>query len=271
MMWKTIARTLVLITIFVLIYYYPLYIFSDDERFFAFDTYNNMPSHLYDYYDMKFLEEIADALHSFQEENSRYPTNDEGLEAIAKRMSRPLIDREYYYYRQFASFPILYENRRGMDERLFLDSPVEQGLGYYSLKVDEGIYIYSVSALNFRMQYLDDYSRSKSIVVTNTFFFVLILFVLGIVYIILRPRNSHLTPIQLFLHIIIAIFFLSSDFESGRQYTSCYATAGYVPEENPYKDTAVTRNLLEKYYSRNVIKKETYDKLMKSISIEERK
>lgn len=53
--------------------------------------------------------------------------------------------------------PYGYENRRGLDASLFDGSPVDDGDDRYALKVDEGIYVYSVAGQLWADEYDSDY------------------------------------------------------------------------------------------------------------------
>ena len=129
---------------------------------------------------------ITQHLKSYYTQNNHYPTNDEGLtvlndlrEELAKQqygLPAPMgiaSNPEYmtHYYRmphreEMVSFecgilsplldPFIYENRRGLAKNLFTDSPLNQDTdGNYSLKVTDGIYLYSSSALFYHNRYLE--------------------------------------------------------------------------------------------------------------------
>jgi hypothetical protein len=118
--------------------------------------------------------EMKERLLEFKTKNNRYPTNDEGLSVVARSEGElttvpgflnyredPLHSRQYEgRIVDIVEAPYIYENRIGLSQSAFEQSPVKNDpKEYYSTTIDDNVYIYSVGALALYESYL---YRTKS-------------------------------------------------------------------------------------------------------------
>jgi hypothetical protein len=240
---------------------------------------------------------IAQHLKSYYSQNNRYPTNDEGLtvlkdlqEELAKKHSglpppmgtyhHPYPERITYYYRinkeEMVPYedgilspmlePFIYENRRGLPENLLVDSPVNRDKnGDYSLKVDDGIYLYSSSSVFYHDRY-SEYLSDKTKYTIYAVGFALLALIIGIVLIKAR---------RIIKGILILVSILTGIYIPNMSRGTCYTWTLYPLYERPDM-IGLYNSLLEKYRQRGVINDATYQKSKTSIEkinklIEDRK
>jgi len=249
------------------------------------------------------LSGISKHLQSYYTQNKRYPDNNEGLMALKDLRERLLKvqnhlpppigsltptdikeiqDIGFDFIRnkfEMAAFdggilsswlePFIYENRRGLPEDLFTDSPVNQDKGqYYSLKVDDGIYVYSVGAMIKYKSYAELLSEIKMMKILSLAI-AIISIILIIVFIRLfikakRPAKEPPKPWVSILRIISGtILALASIFIALIPWSvtiTCYAMSSFGLHSRP-RMIKEYNTLLDKYHQRGVINQQTYQKI----------
>jgi len=112
---------------------------------------------------------VKNSLIEFRKQHGRYPNNDEGLLALESLKAASLefdddiveASRDGSYFQIVVGksgllspwlVPYTYENRAGFPPKAFEFSPVnDDPRGHYSIRVDEGVFVYSVGAMiNYR-------------------------------------------------------------------------------------------------------------------------
>jgi hypothetical protein len=120
-------------------------------------------------------------LQAYSKSHGRYPSNDEGLSPVADIIKRTSNEHSPVILRRcritpsgvlsWWGEPLIYENRRGKSPSEFVWSKLDHDLKReYSRKVDDGIYIWSVGAMEASPRW-----RAKNIRVTISLFATLIL------------------------------------------------------------------------------------------------
>jgi len=133
----------------------------------------NRYRNLVEYFDTAFKalkddrEEMKKRLLEFKTWTGRYPTNDEGLSVVAYSLEEQTTAPGFMNYRgnlhlnkfesaEFSEAPYIYENRIGLPKNSFKHSPVKKDpKEYYSTKIDDNIFIYSIGALALYERYIE--------------------------------------------------------------------------------------------------------------------
>lgn len=241
------------------------------------------------------LQTITQELKVYLSRNGKYPDNNEGLAALTEFRAKLAGDRydlpepmgklpkEYNERRSGSSRemvaygagilspwfePFIYENRTGLDEKLFADSPATLDTGRnYSVKVDEGIYIYSAGTMLFYQKY--KWLMIEMWSVQIIFFSLLILFIVLFAK-SKGPDNKSLskTPIKGAKAAVKAaggiLLILLSLGVSQINVVTCYVMGSFGLYRRP-EMIAEYNKLLEKYYQKGVINQATYDKVKKAM------
>jgi hypothetical protein len=154
--------------------------------------------------------------------------------------------------------PYVYENRRGASKAAFTDSPVERYFaGRYSVKVDDGIYLWSVGA----QQYADEYHTLwLEAVITRCIAGVLILTAVVLIWRKIRGRARTAAVAGLIVST------LAGAASTRIQYATCYMISAMFSHRDP---AMVSRRveLLDKYRAAGAISDETYDKSLESMGL----
>jgi len=227
------------------------------------------------------LEALMLALKSYYRKENRYPTNDEGM-AVLPQYSKPVDSSCLSDNRTPKSsavgplsrweVPYVYENRRGIDPEKFADSPVEkEHAERYSLKVDNGIYVYSSGGYELSKDY-DLHAKYRYFLKWGPLallaYFLTIYIVVskrwkpsteGMTALEMRKRSAKIAGkcILVFLSLIFTFFLLVVD---------CGPIS--LPREKRPQYTKTYRALLGKYKDRGVIKEETYKTLLETLKKE---
>jgi hypothetical protein len=234
------------------------------------------------------LKETKKFLRKYKWKYSHYPTNDEGLfdfekiQRVIKKSKCRSVEFEKIQdlyqglYLDISeagllsgwSVPFIYENRRGLDEKLFEDSPATLDTDrVYSIEVDKDIYVYSVGAMTDYKKKLPVYEKTVmemhivKIVSATVLVFFVVLFVLECRK--YRKTIDKQGAARRFAAMILIVVSISLGHP-----------AIYYCEEYPLynsKDPVYRSNyfvLLEKYKERGVIKEETVRKIKKALEEE---
>lgn len=152
--------------------------------------------------------------------------------------------------------PYGYENRRGMDASLFAGSPADDGDGRYVLKVDEGIYVYSVGGQLWADEY--DYA---SFHYHKWFWIGGGMFLVALVLVLVATRSARRIGEALLMMGGFAILGLGA----GKLFqATCYAMAGLFHRRDE-QAVARQRELLTQFRDRGVITPDTYARAMTAI------
>jgi type II secretory pathway pseudopilin PulG len=206
------------------------------------------------------LEHVAELLRNYQIRNGRYPDNDEGLDALVTdpddQMGVLKVLRGYY------RVPIMYENRRGLAIKKFAFSLATDNTDQtWCTAVDEGIYIYSLSARSAFHRF------KKAITIKQTGY--LILSTAGLFCFIMfchtffkKPRITGSGPaFSNFLQRLLGYGLLGGMlFSILPHMMTCYRPRVFYDDP---KTIEIHEDLLDKFVSEGVIKKETAEKLKK--------
>lgn len=214
---------------------------------------------------------IKGHLIQFENQNGRYPTNDEGLSVLdGLRTKIKELDIEYdnsYYemrngeIRRFDSeilspwyVPFIYENRRGQNENMFSESPVNNDHGEnYSVRVDEGIFVYSSGAIDSFKTYTLFKMRLYKGYCFFAFTYVLVFFLF------ISVLTKKFQGILIALSVSVYGYFINV---GSMVRSTCYATDVFSKYEHIDK-AEVYVELLNKYHDAGVISDETYAKRLK--------
>jgi hypothetical protein len=236
------------------------------------------------------LETISQQLKVYHSRNGKYPDNNEGLAALTEfrtKLSENRYDlpepmgklpKEYNEKirsgsRDMAAYgegilspwlePFIYENRTGLDAKLFADSPATLDTGRnYSAKVDEGVYIYSAGTMLFYREY--KWLLIEMWSVRIIFCLLLILFI--VLFARTKPKTTGKPPVwqQVIKGVGGTILILASLFVSQATMVTCYIMNSFGLYRRP-EMMAEYNKLLEKYYQKGVINQATYDKVKKAM------
>ena len=235
------------------------------------------------------LDTVSKELKGYYAKNSRYPDNNEGLAVLTdfrKRLAErdeclpPPIgiakddslrhqvaatlrgrDRELFAFDEGVLspwfVPFVYENRRGLKRELFTDSPATEDSGQnYSIKVDDGIYVYSVGARIFYKEY-------KHLLIEMWTAYIVVLIIL-LVFIFLFIKAKRFTKQSLLKRAIKmvagAILILIALLIGQEMMVRCYAPSYFGTHRRP-EMMAEYNALLDKYHQRGVINDVTYQKI----------
>lgn len=153
--------------------------------------------------------------------------------------------------------PYVYENRRGHDAMAFRESPVNcDKNGEYSVRVDEGVYVYSVGG-----QVLVEELYAKWRLYTWVRVGGAALLVVALAYLIVLVIRSKVTiPSGLAAVILACITGL----------ILVYATAKWYPIRSPFSERRARvasrcKEVLTQYHARGITSDETYAKALESI------
>lgn len=230
------------------------------------------------------LNHISKHLRDHYEETGRYPSNYQGLQAVDGLAEFWQGQVRLYDYRRFSTTqnveisslwgePFIYENHRGIDAGAFADSGAMIDFKRaYSIKVDEGIYVWSVAAQQNHHEYL----AGLRVVLAWAGLLVLLCVVLFGFYVVwtIRSVGSGYTGWRRARRILwslcgggaisLLVCLVAFPLASGG---TCYAwslTRRRTPE--------LTRDYLsvmEKYHERGVISDNAYRKIVEAMKEEE--
>ena len=244
---------------------------------------------------------IFDQLKAYYEKNKQYPDNNEGLTVLTELRARLIKEQAYLpppigscqedcngkygvADEGMVSFdggilspwlePFVYENRRGLEKNIFADSPVNRDKKqYYSIKVDDEIYVYSVGA----MMYYHDYARvmaKRNMTHIIVWSIPVLSFVLLILFIWLfikakRPTDKlpkwWLKPLKVTVGILMLLLSVIIGLKKHEVYEiSCYMILSNNFLHRP-KMISQYNVLLDKYRQRGVITDATYQKIKQSL------
>jgi len=167
--------------------------------------------------------------------------------------------------------PYVYENRNGADASVFADSPADNDPeGRFSIKVDKGVYIWSVSAKKDAEERIESYrqanrrlDRRQSFRVTQCVIGVMLLLA-SIAWIWWQvPRVSKIRAAAcLGISVIMVALLRRAPLES---MTTCYIPS-LILWRNPVA-VSRRRELLDKYRAGGAISDETYRKSLESMGL----
>lgn len=163
----------------------------------------------------------------------------------------------------WGSVPYLYENRTGLERKAFDKSPVTDGSeGFWVVKVDEGIYLYSLPAM-----YLAERINSGRFITIILWSVSGILFVSSFIFCPSRKKDSdtplYLQPVRLILW--AGILFGGFITFSAMSVIACYP--GTILAMRRHKLGADKYEELIRYYSgQGIIPEKTCEKLLKHVS-----
>ena len=218
----------------------------------------------------------------YEREHGRYPSNDEGLAAVAETMERDqeqehgwdkipdevwrgLIRADVADGRILSVWgdPLIYENRRGLPKRAFAASGVaDDPHGQYSVKIDDGIYVWSLASRD-QAQALAGYARRSWIVV--------ICFALGIgvslfLYVVMGRRTWARFVISVLSGITAVLLTLAIAFPVVMR--ACYDRP-YHAGKRTLRLTKEYLAVMDAYHERGVISDASYTKLRKAMEKEQ--
>jgi len=269
---------------------------------FWYNTLRNDPKYIYEppWYRghlrdiSEHYQTIAKHLKTYHDKQGRYPDNNEGL-TILTDLRKELVDKQtslpspmgtyedkfnwgYYIpkYAEMVSFdggilspwfePFIYENRNGLDETLFTDSPVNYDKERsYCIEVDKGIYVYSMGAVMYYQKYcllLKEKQRNEILQVV-----ILIvgpILTLIFIWLFIRAKKVVNKPRPLWRtlkwvgSVILVLISLGS--WSMVTITTCYVMTSFGLHSRP-RMIKEYNALLEKYHQRGVINQQTYQKI----------
>ncbi|NQU39421.1 MAG: hypothetical protein HQ523_05665 [Lentisphaerae bacterium] len=152
--------------------------------------------------------------------------------------------------------PFVYENRNDTGAGAFEDSPVDDDSdGQYSVKVDEGIHVWSVGA----QQYADELDTLLSPgLVTGVIGVTAILLTLLLIWLTLSPTGRAVAIMGLAASSVIAL--------ATRVTISCYLPSNIAPQRSP-EMVSRRQELLDKYHGAGAISKETYTKSLVAMGL----
>ncbi|HLD36619.1 MAG TPA: type II secretion system protein GspG [Planctomycetota bacterium] len=217
----------------------------------------------------KHLATISQGLKSYYAKNNRYPDNNEGLTVLDNIRKNPELPDEYEYERRGRDIkvfeagilspwltPFVYENRRGFPPELFQGSPATDDSGqHYSVRVDEGIYVYS---LGTRMTYVEyKWLLVKMWAVRIGILLILVMF-------IMLFRKAKKPDKQVLIKRILKTFggvilILISLLVGPAAMVTCYLMSSFSLHRRPEMIKKYNA-LLEEYHQRGVINDATYQK-----------
>ena len=255
------------------------------------------------------LLDIARHLKAYRAKNNRYPTNDEGLTVLSELKTRLIEEYSYLpvpmgkrpkgkgsvYYGSLGGMcsfeggilsswfePFIYENRNGLPENLFSDSPVNNDRWeFYSIRVDDGIYVYSLSAIAYYHDYVNALAkRSRTRLIVWCLLAIAFALLNIFIYLFIRlkkPSNSQ--PAKLGFKLIktiggIIIILGAVLIGLKKPYTYNYKETAMCYDPVPNFDLDLSRrpeiisqynDLLDKYNQRGVINQVTYQKIKKAL------
>ncbi len=154
--------------------------------------------------------------------------------------------------------PYVYENRTGATKAAFADSPVDDYLAdRYSIKIDEGVYVWSVGAIQYAEESHELWLKSFMIRCGGAG-----LIGLALVLILWLMRGLGKAPLAMGLMISA----LAGAASTGVQRTMCYVMLPVFSRRDP---AMISRRveLLDKYRAAGVISDETYDKSLESMGL----
>ncbi|MBI5779753.1 MAG: type II secretion system protein GspG [Planctomycetes bacterium] len=249
------------------------------------------------------LQIISKHLKLYRTKNNRYPTNDEGL-AVLSELKAQLIEEYAYlpapmgkqpkdkgsvYYGLQGGMcpfesgilsswfePFVYENRNGLPENLFSDSPVNKYKGgLYSIRVADGIYVYSVGAISYYQDYIDALAkRTRTRIIVWCLPFISFILLNIFLYLFIKANKlSNRNPAKLWIKlikiaggIIIILGTVLIGLKKPMQNTvSCYSMAPYFDLSRRPEIISQYNDLLDKYHQQGIIKDATYQKTRKAM------
>lgn len=270
------------------------YCWSDYHYTFFYSVINYENNKLESQYH---INTIVERLKAFYKTHERYPDNDEGLSALTELrkelvFSQPELPPPFgtctdtnksngYYARypwlisydagvlEWNHIPLIYENRRIESPNKFTWSPADKS-EFYSAKIDEGVYVYSVNELLSYNTW--KYRRFKR------YFVPIVSAVLFIIFVILffkagrKNEKKQTVMLKVFKWIGSVIFLLISCViwkNAGETHprSMCYVP---TPSENyglPSNQDVKDKHdkLLEEYYKRGIITNTTYNKIKQGL------
>ncbi|MBI5360084.1 MAG: hypothetical protein HZA48_05820 [Planctomycetes bacterium] len=225
------------------------------------------------------LTKLKDELILYKQQNGKYPDNNEGFLALDKlksgMQSCELNNRYYASYPYEMTFsgteilspwliPYVYENRNGLKPAVFRDSPASDKYGI-SIKVDDGIFVYSPAAIVFNRYY--------KMLLYELYAVRLISAGLPIFFLILLMRHTPKRrlnklppkrPSLLKKLAGISIFLISMFAGTIPNQITCYVMIHFSRYKHP-EMAAEYVSLLNKYRDNGVITEATYQKRLKII------
>jgi len=248
------------------------------------------------------LLDIAKHLKAYRAKNNRYPTNDEGLTVLSELKAQLIEEYEYLpvpmgkrpkgkgsaYYGSLGGMcsfeggilslwfePFIYENRNGLPGNLFNDSPVNNDKeGLYSIRVDKGVYVYSVGAISYYQDYVDALAkRTRTRIIVWCLPVISFILLIIFIYLFIRAKNPGnkttkwlvklLKVVGGILMILISIII---GLRKPEEVTiTCYKMASMFNLERRPEIISQYNNLLDKYNQRGVISQDTYRKIKKAL------
>lgn len=224
---------------------------------------------------------VADELRNFRKETGRYPSNDEGLLVV-----RSLVQdsRDYggiWRHRRFCRVdqsgvlsvwgePFIYENHKGLDSAKFADSgAIVDRKRAYSIKVDEGVFVWSVAAQQAYAEYR-----------TNSVQFYTVITILLVSAILLLAFYTRLTlqagarsrwigmrrfgrTASMFVWNGLLMAPIISFIVMSYPLRTCYAIASSTSRSPELTKDYV--QLIEKYHQRGIIGDRAYRKMVKTV------
>lgn len=205
---------------------------------------------------------IDDTFQKFNFTHKRYPAIEEGL-ILLNYPSKKTEGWDAW------GIPYIYENRAGLDKKIFKDSPVKYDTRHrYSVKVDEDVYFYSVGGVvmyeKYGMAMIKQY-----VIIILPLLFAAVFFVL---FIIAKPnlRFMHWEFLKVIIAVVLVVgiplYVLISPAFRYR-----FWPANLVDNSEPHNDeidktfrpemVKTYQQTIEKYYSNNLIKESTYNML----------
>lgn len=156
--------------------------------------------------------------------------------------------------------PYIYENRNGLDQAIFTDSPAPQNKSCrYSICVDKGIYVYSTGG-EIYTQLLHEEWLGYYFPRILGLFLILTAFLLLIIR-ILRKKSSKILGVLLLVGSVTTGATLSS------ATVSCYIMNPFFNRRDP-KMIERQRQMLDKYHNSGVINDAAYEKALSSLEKE---
>lgn len=214
---------------------------------------------------------IATHLKAYNAQNDRYPDNNEGLTVLSGlrneiKVNQPKRGEMYDYNGIILSpwqEPFMYENRRGLPEDKFSDSPVNQDKKQnYSLKVDEGIYVYSLGSMDLYLEYNDFTKKMWRTRIISIGVLIIFIFL----FIISKKPTAKTNTIKAIRTVLSSILFLASVIIGIIPLgVSCYKMTYFSPYRRP-EMIAQYNVLLDKYRQRGVITDATYQKIKQGLA-----
>ncbi len=252
------------------------------------------------------LEYSKSALLRFRFAEGKYPTNDEGLQIVDEFRFR---SKDYAYdfdgeevteagvLTRYGD-PIIYENRVDLEPESFNFSPVNEYTdGEYYLKVDDGIFIYSVFALEaykknlvFKKMLKEQRVERKRYITAlphNRFLFISLIIIFVTFFIILPVKHKKTNPFFVFLKWVAGSIVLITTIIMGLEVnksinstdtrseltslpmSAALYSSNYSNYVEFYGSSEVLKEyikLLTKYKNAGVINEDTYTKITKLIN-----